>query len=186
MPDGPPSSATARERWLRCKNFDARFRPARAIRLADRTGGVPFWPGGQRRLRSLRAPRRATACARTRLCRGWTAPAPLPRESRGGHRYIRRPGLGERGSGACAGEDAALRRNDRLHQLRGAQPGSALANGWRSLIVVADSNGSPTHSFLALKIQSRAKPRAIPPARALEPAAVDAKCFAFSCPLERR
>jgi hypothetical protein len=36
--------------------------------------------------------------------------------------------------------------------------GPPLDNGWRSLILVADSNGSPTHTFLALKVRFHSKP----------------------------
>ena len=31
--------------------------------------------------------------------------------------------------------------------------GAPLPDGWRSLILVADSNGSATHTFLALKVR---------------------------------
>jgi hypothetical protein len=44
-------------------------------------------------------------------------------------------------------------RSTSTRNFEGLTLGPPLAGGWRSLIAIADSNGTPTHSFLALKIR---------------------------------
>jgi hypothetical protein len=156
VPDGPPSSATAGT-MVRLQKLDARCRPLAqyawrtepaAFRYGQAGSGVSdlcVLPDGQ-----LLVLERGFAEGGLHL-RLFLANLAAATD------VSRRPGL----NGAAlvpAGKTLLYEETTGFINFEGLTLGPPLANGWRSLIVVADSNGSPTHSFLALKVRSGAKP----------------------------
>lgn len=154
-PDGPVSSAAAGT-LVRLQKFDAKFRPLAqyawrtepaAFRYGNAGSGVSdlcLLPNGQ-----LIVLERGFAESGLQL-RLFFA------DFTGATDVSRWPQL-DGANPVAAGKTLLFEETTGFINFEGLTLGPTLANGWRSLIVVADSNGTPTHTFLALKVRFDAR-----------------------------
>jgi hypothetical protein len=153
--DGPVSSAVAGT-LVRLQKFDAKFRPLAqyawrtepaAFRYGNAGSGVSDLcqlPNGQ-----LIVLERGFAEGGLHLrlfLAGFTGATDISR-------WPRLDGA----TPVTAGKTFLFEETTGFINFEGLTLGPPLANGWRSLIVIADSNGTSTHTFLALKLRFDAK-----------------------------